>query len=67
VRELSEVIRDAARYRWLRSQHWDSAPFIVVVDPKKSIKLGHETLSLKRLDAAIDQRIQEDSRNAGID
>jgi hypothetical protein len=59
--EDSEIMRDAARYRWLRMQHWDSAPFIVVVDPKASIKLGHDTLSRERLDAAIDQEIRKDS------
>lgn len=49
------VERDAARYRWLRAQHWDSGPLAVVRNPKDAVKLGYEAPSGDRLDAAIDK------------
>jgi hypothetical protein len=52
--ELERMRMDAARYRWLRVQHWSKAPLCAVADPKKAVKLGHDCLSMDRLDAAID-------------
>lgn len=45
---------DAARYRWLREQHWYDAQLCVVAGPKQAVKLGHDCPSGERLDAAID-------------
>jgi len=50
----SDDARDAARYRWLRQQHWNEAPMCVVMQPRKAVKLGHDCPALARLDAAID-------------
>jgi hypothetical protein len=47
--------RDAARYRWLRQQHWSEAPLCVVVQPRHAVKLGHDCPALERLDAALDE------------
>lgn len=56
--EQAEMIRlDAARYRWLRSQNWNDGQLAVVVDPKRSVKLGHDCPSLDRLDEMIDDQI----------
>ena len=52
--ELERKNDYAERYQWLRSQHWDKAPFAVVANPKLAVKLGHNFPSLERLDAAID-------------
>lgn len=45
---------DAARYRWLREQHWHTAPMCVVANPKNAVKLGYFCPSDERLDAMID-------------
>lgn len=47
--------RDAARYRWLRQQHWNEASLCVVMQPRQAVKLGHDCPALARLDAAIDE------------
>lgn len=51
------TMRDAARYRWLRSQHWDKSDLAVVVRPKQSIVLGSDCPSHGRLDEMIDDRL----------
>ena len=53
---------DAARYRWLREQYWNEADMAVVCDPKKSVKLGFDCPSGKRLDEAIDSAIASSTR-----
>ncbi len=50
-----------ARYRLLRSMHWSEDQLAVVVDPKKSIKLGHQTLSEARLDEFLDELLRQRS------
>lgn len=52
--DQSEIERDAARYRWLREQDWDSGPLAVVRNPKEAVKLGRDLPSRQRLDEAID-------------
>jgi hypothetical protein len=52
--EMEQVFKDAARYRWLRQQHWNNAPLCVVVQPRQAVKLGHDCPALDRLDEAID-------------
>lgn len=49
--------RDAARYRWLREQQWDSASLFVIDGGKERVRLGTDCPSLFRLDAAIDAAI----------
>jgi len=51
----NEALRkDADRYRWLRSQHWNESDMAVACHPKKSVKLGFDCPSGERLDHAID-------------
>ena len=50
---------DAARYRWLRGQHWDSSSLCVVTDPKINVRLGTHCPSGTLLDQAIDAAIRE--------
>lgn len=45
---------DAARYRWLRTQHWHGSALCVVANPKQAVKLGHDCPSMERLDDLID-------------
>lgn len=57
--EQEEAMRkDAARYRWLRSQHWNGSPLCVVVNPKAAVRLGRDCPSLDRLDEAIDEAMK---------
>jgi len=51
---------DAARYRWLRRQHWNTGKLAVVVDPKNAVRLGHDCPSNDRLDAAIDEAMKKE-------
>ena len=44
---------DAANYRWLREQSWQSPDLCVVARPKQAVKLGCDCPSHDRLDAAI--------------
>ncbi|CAN7321763.1 hypothetical protein LJR084_001854 [Variovorax sp. LjRoot84] len=46
--------RDAARYRWLRSQYWNSSSLFVVAGSKSQVRLGTDCPNHDRLDAAID-------------
>ncbi len=57
--ELERLRADANRYRWLRTQHWESSPMAVVANPKDAIKLGHHSPSDDLLDAAIDAAMKE--------
>jgi hypothetical protein len=52
--EIEALADDAARYRWLRDQHWSTAVLCVVRDPKRSCKLGTSCPSGKLLDDDID-------------
>lgn len=52
--ELEAEREDAARYQWLRNQHWHESPMCVVTQPNKSIKPGFDCPSVDRLDEAID-------------
>ena len=52
--EIEALRRDAERYRWLRSQHWNESDMAVACHPKKSVKLGFDCPSGERLDHAID-------------
>jgi hypothetical protein len=53
IEQLRRMAADAARYRWLRAQHWHDGPMCVVVAPKQSVKLGADCPSEERLDALI--------------
>jgi len=50
---------DAARYRWLRKQHWESSRLCVVTNPKINVRLGTYCPSGKLLDQEIDTAIRE--------
>ncbi|MFL9899030.1 hypothetical protein PQR71_12850 [Paraburkholderia fungorum] len=51
---LTDDARDAARYRWLRRQHWNEAEMFVVAGSKSQVRVGTDCPSLVRLDDAID-------------
>ncbi|WP_143808775.1 hypothetical protein [Paraburkholderia susongensis] len=52
---LTDDARDAARYRWLREQHWNEATLFVVAGGQYVVRLGTDCPSRERLDAAIDE------------
>jgi hypothetical protein len=45
---------DAARYRWLREQHWSESAMAVVAYPKQNVRPGTYCPSGELLDSAID-------------
>lgn len=51
---------DAARYRWLRSQHWSAGAYCVA--KPAALKLGVLTYSMERLDAIADEGITRSLR-----
>lgn len=51
---LDAAEKDAARYRWLREQQWNTASLFVIAGSKSLVRLGTDCPSLARLDAAID-------------
>lgn len=46
------LVRDAERYRWIRTQTWRDGQMAVVADPR--LALGCDYLSHSRLDDRID-------------
>ncbi len=57
--QLTEAQADAARYRWLREQHWSSSSMCVVDSPKTSVQLGSRCPSRELLDADIDDAMKK--------
>lgn len=55
----SDQAKNAARYEWLREQHWSDGTMCVVTDPKESVKLGSNCPSRALLDEAIDLAMKE--------
>ncbi|MDR3386855.1 MAG: hypothetical protein P4L92_07360 [Rudaea sp.] len=56
-RATTDDARDAARYRWLRQQHWSEAEMFVVAGSKSRVQLGTDCPSLVRLDEAVDAEL----------
>lgn len=54
---LDSPEKDAARYRWLREQHWSNKGMCVVAKAE-NVKLGSFCPSTDLLDAAIDEALQ---------
>ena len=52
--ELLGVVEDAARYRFLRDQRWESSNIFVIKGGKEQVRLGTHCPNLGELDAAID-------------
>ncbi len=52
---FESLCKDAARYRWLRAQHWSTSHLAVASDPRHSIKLGYFAPSESILDDEIDK------------
>jgi hypothetical protein len=50
--------RDAARYRWLRAQYWNSSNLFVIAGSKSQVRLGTDCPNHDRLDSAIDAAIR---------
>lgn len=61
-----ELRRDAERYRWLRSQHWNSSAICVVTDPKKSVRLASFCPSLEQLDYSVDSGMAIQAIGEGV-
>lgn len=57
-----EDLEHAARYRWLRQQHWENARIFVVAGSKEQVRLGTDCPSDERLDAMIDAARAEGQR-----
>lgn len=55
--------KDAARYRWLRAQHWIDSTVSVV--SAKSVIPGSECPSYRRLDEWIDRMMLDTSKQPG--
>ena len=67
--EKARLDTDAARYRWLRGQHWYAADMAVVCHPKEAVKLGSYCPSGQLLDDAIDAAVASialDKAEAGM-
>ena len=64
IKELESKIegleKDAARYQWLRAQHWNDSAFAVVSESKRNEKLGTYCPSEDRLDQEIDSAMGAD-------
>lgn len=59
--QLCEMNRDAARYRWLREQHWNESHLYVLSNPRKRANLlGLDCPSGSRLDEAIDAALAKE-------
>lgn len=54
---MTEDEKDAARYRYLRTQHWSGSDLAVIVNPKVNARLGSFCPSEELLDAQIDERL----------
>lgn len=52
-----ESAKDAARYRWLREQHWSGGVIAVVLEPKIAVRLGEVCPSGVELDRIIDDKM----------
>lgn len=50
---------DAARYRWLREQHWTDNTYAVFCRPEENSKIGAWSPSGEQLDEVIDQAMKE--------
>ena len=48
------MLKNAERYQKLRAMHWSESPMCVVVNPKESVKLGHDCPCGDRLDEMLD-------------
>ena len=56
---VQDVEKDAARYRYLRSQHWTDNTWAVVHHPRQSLQLGSYCPNEHILDADIDAAIKD--------
>lgn len=58
ISRLKDAQLDADRYRWLRTQHWDTGDLAVVLAPKKAVRLGAVLPYGEHLDRVVDQARQ---------
>lgn len=61
---MNDVELDAARYRWLRKQHWTDNTIGVVQHPKDKCSLGTYIPSSRNLDELIDSEILKENTSA---
>jgi len=60
----AEDARDAARYRWLRAQHWSEGICALVVTKPAALRLGALIFSREQLDAEIDTAMAQSGQSA---
>lgn len=60
---MTEDEKDAARYRYLRAQHWSDSDLAVVLHPKTNAMLGAYCPSEEQLDELIDERLSLKKEN----
>lgn len=65
LEEVEALRKDAERYRWLRSQHWDKNTMCVVTSPKSCVKLGSICPSGELLDFDIDTYLSSGRSGSG--
>lgn len=61
----AETVQRAARYSWLREQHWHDSGIAVVRQPKQAIKPGYDCPSGARLDEFCDAGISAQAAAKG--
>ena len=58
AKPMSQIEKDAARYRLLRAKHW-SEDGIIVLASANDAPIGCMSLSMERLDKALDDELQK--------
>lgn len=61
LKAVEEMAADAARYRWLRHEHWSNNIMAVVLKPKDAVKLGYECPSGGMLNVRIDEAMKKET------
>lgn len=61
-----DVVRDAERYKLLRSFSWNAADLCVVTNPRFNVKLGSDCPSGARLDEKLDAMLAAKAKGGGV-
>lgn len=61
--QLTELEKDAGRYRWLREQHWSDSTLAVICNPTCNVLIGTYCPSKDLLDEAIDGLMENQNAN----
>lgn len=57
---VRKYVKDAARYNWLRQQHWSDGKLAVISAPRWNVKLGAHCPSGEYLDKLIDEAMSNE-------